>query len=154
MKTTLPDIEPTLAATDSVAMEEFNQLLIAEFRAGGGRLTGQLAGAPVLLLNTVGAKSGAPRTTPLSYVRDGDSYVIVASKAGAPSNPAWYHNLLATPRATVEVGSERFEVRSRVVEGKERDRLFQHMATQWPMVLDYQQATARRIPVVVLERLS
>jgi deazaflavin-dependent oxidoreductase (nitroreductase family) len=149
---TLPDIQPTLAADDPVAMDQFNRLLIAQFRANSGEVTGQLAGAPVLLLNTIGAKTGRPRATPLGYVRDGATYVIMASKSGAPTHPAWYHNLLAHPTATIEVGSERFDVTYRLVDGDERARLWQRMVTRWPMAADYQRATSRRIPLIVLER--
>jgi deazaflavin-dependent oxidoreductase (nitroreductase family) len=149
---TLPDIQPSLAADDALAMDRFNQLLIAQFRANGGKLTGQFRDAPMLLLNTIGARSGAPRTTPLGYVRDGDAYVIMASKSGAPTNPAWYHNLLARRTAAIEVGHEGFEVEHRVVQGDERDRLWERIVAQWPMAADYARATARRIPVIVLER--
>lgn len=134
--------------------EEINHALIVEFRATAGNIGGMFAGAPVLLLTTTGAKSGEPRTTPLLHTRDGDRYVLLASKAGAPTNPAWYHNLLANPRATVELGNETFTAVSAVVEGEERDRLFANQAAQLPMFAGYQQQTSRRIPVVVLKRLS
>ena len=150
--TPLPDIQPSLAVDNAGAMDQFNRLLIAQFRDSGGRLNGQFTGAPILLLNTIGAKSGAPRTTPLGYVRDSDAYVIMASKSGSPTNPAWYHNLAAHPMATVEVGRERFEVKHRLVEGEQRDRLWERLVAKWPMAADYQQATTRRIPVIVLER--
>ena len=150
--TALPEIQPSLAVDDAVAMDRFNQLLIAEFRANGGKLSGQFTGLPMLLLNTIGARSGLPRTTPVGYVREGDAYVIMASKSGAPTNPDWYHNLLAHGMATVEVGDERFEVTPTVVEGLERDRLWERIVAQWPMAADYARATMRRIPVIVLER--
>src|SRR5262245_39064657 len=134
-------------------MNRFNQLLIAEFRARRGQLSGQLTGAPILLLNTVGAKTGRARTTPLGYIRDQGRYVVAASKAGAPTNPDWYYNLASRPTATVETGTDTIAVRTRVAHGEERIRLFQQLATQWPMQLDYQQQTTRLIPVVVLERL-
>ena len=149
---TLPDIQPFLAADDAVAMDQFNQQLIAEFRAKRGKLSGPFTGAPMLLLNTIGARSGAPRTTPLGYVRDGDAYVIMASKSGAPTNPAWYHNLLARVTATIEVGDECFGVEHRVVEGDERDRLWERIVAQWPMAADFARATTRQIPVIVLRR--
>jgi deazaflavin-dependent oxidoreductase (nitroreductase family) len=149
----LPDIDPNLPATDPAAMEEFNRRhIVPRFRAKGGKLGGQFEGMPVLLLNTVGARSGAARTVPLAYVEDGDRYVVIASRAGAPTNPAWYHNLLAHPGATVEIGTDRLEVRASVAVGEERDRLFQKVAAQLPMFGVYQQKTRRRIPVVVLER--
>ncbi len=107
---------------------------------------------PMLLLDHVGAKSGKLRTTPLAYMRDGDNYVIVASKGGNPKNPAWYHNLRANPDATVQVGSERRQVRARVANKTERKRL-------WPKVVDayggyenYQRNTKREIPLIILSR--
>ena len=87
-------------------MDDFNKGVIDEFRANGGRVGGPFDGAPLLLLTSIGAKSGAARTTPLMYLPDGERIVIFASKAGAPTNPAWYHNLLANPSATVEVGGQ------------------------------------------------
>jgi deazaflavin-dependent oxidoreductase (nitroreductase family) len=129
--------------------------LIADFRAHGGKVTnGPFAGRPVLLLTTTGAKSGQPRLAPLVYSRAGDHYVVVASKGGAPTHPAWYHNLLANPVVTVEVGGETFEARARVTEGAERDRLFAERAAASPNFAEYQNKTTRVIPVVVLERLG
>jgi len=109
-------------------------------------------GAPILLLTTRGAKSGTVYTTPLAYTRDGNRLVIIASKGGAPSNPAWYHNLVANPTVTVEVGPEKFEAKASVAQGDERDRLFDAQAALMPNFAEYQQNTTRRIPVVVLER--
>ncbi len=134
--------------------EEIHRALIAEFRATGGKLAGMFAGAPLLLLTTTGAKSGEPRTAPVLFTRAGDRYVVLASKAGAPTNPGWYHNLLAQPRAVIELGDEPFEVVSSVAVGEERDRLFASHAEQLPIYAGYQQQTTRRIPVVILERLS
>lgn len=152
MNETLPDITPDLVETNPAAMEEYNELLIAQFRANDGRVTGQLAGAPVLLLTTHGARSCRSRTTRLGYVRDGEAYVVAASKAGARTHPAWYHNLVACPTATVEAGPDSFRVLAREVEGEERDRLFEVLAACWPMQLDYRRKTTRRIPLLVLER--
>ncbi|HYB24700.1 MAG TPA: nitroreductase/quinone reductase family protein, partial [Solirubrobacteraceae bacterium] len=104
-------------------MNDFNAAVIEEFRAHGGRVGGMFEGAPLLLLTSTGAKSGQRRTTPVVYLPDDDRMVIFASKAGAPTHPAWYHNLLANPSATVEVGTETVTVRARVAEGEERDRL-------------------------------
>jgi deazaflavin-dependent oxidoreductase (nitroreductase family) len=129
--------------------------LIADFRAHGGQVTsGPFAGRPVLLLTTTGAKSGQPRLAPLVYSRDDDDYIVVASKGGAPSHPAWYHNLLANPVVTVEAAGETFEARARVTEGAERDRLFAERAATSPNFAEYQKKTTRVIPVVVLERLG
>lgn len=131
------------------------EALIADFRANGGQVTsGPFAGRPVLLLTTTGAQSGEPRLAPLVYSRDGDHYVIVASKGGAPTHPAWYHNLVAHPVVTVEVGGEAFEARARVTEGAERHRLFAQRIATSPNFADYQRRTARVIPVVVLERIG
>jgi deazaflavin-dependent oxidoreductase (nitroreductase family) len=109
---------------------------------------------PVLLLTTTGAKSGRAITKPLVYTRDGDRIVVIASFAGGPKNPPWYHNLLANPEATVEVGSERFRVRAAVTTDEERQRLFNRQAEQMPIFADYQKKTTRQIPVFVLTRID
>lgn len=136
-------------ATD---FNEFNRKLIAEFRANGGKVTGQFAGRPLLLLTTKGAKSGKERVSPLVYTTDGDRIVIIASKGGAPTNPDWYHNIVAHPDVTVEIGAEKFAARATIAEGAERDRLFDQHAAQMPGFAEYQRNTTRRIPAVVLER--
>jgi deazaflavin-dependent oxidoreductase (nitroreductase family) len=134
---------------------DFNQTLIAEFRANGGQiLTGPFAGRSLLLLTTRGARSGQPRTSPLAYLADGERLVVIASKAGAPTNPDWYHNLVANPEVTVELGSERYQARAVVAEGAERERLFAQVAAQMPGFAAYQEKTTRQLPVVVLERLA
>ena len=135
-------------------MNDFNEKLIAEFRANGGQVSGMFAGRPMLLLTTTGAKSGQQRTTPLVHTRDGDKIVVIASKGGAPTNPAWYHNLVANPTVTVELGTEKFPARATVVTGAERDRLFAAQAALMPAFAEYETKTTRKIPVVVLERLS
>lgn len=135
-------------------MEAFNRDLVREYRANGGTVTGPFAGRPLLLLTTTGARSGVQRTTPLVYTTDGERLVIIASKGGAPTNPAWYHNLTANPEATVELGTERFQVRAEVAQGDERDRLFEAQAAQMPNFAEYQRKTSRRIPVVTLQRLT
>ncbi|MCW3020200.1 MAG: nitroreductase family deazaflavin-dependent oxidoreductase [Solirubrobacterales bacterium] len=135
-------------------MDDFNKGVIEEFRANGGRVGGPFEGAPLLLLTSIGAKSGAPRTTPLMYLPDGERLVIFASKAGAPTNPAWYHNLLASPSATVEVGSDTFDVDVSIAAGEERERLFNQQSELMPQFADYAQKTTRQIPVVVLERAA
>ncbi len=135
-------------------LNEFNRRLIDEFRANGGKVGGQFANAPLLLLTTTGAKSGRSYTTPLAYTRDGDRLVVIASKAGAPTNPDWYHNLRAHPTATVELGSERFQAKAVVTAGEERDRLFKAQASRLPVFADYQKKTTRQIPVIALERIG
>jgi deazaflavin-dependent oxidoreductase (nitroreductase family) len=133
-------------------MEDFNRAIIEEFRAKGGDLGGPFQGSPVLLLTSTGAKSGQARTTPVMYLPDGDRMVIFASKAGAPTNPAWYHNLLANPSATVELGSETLDVDAAVTSGEERARLFERQAEAFPQFAEYAQKTTREIPVVALSR--
>lgn len=135
-------------------INEQNKQVIAEFRANGGKVSGRFANTPLLLLTTTGAKSGRSLTLPVAYTRDGDRIVIIASKAGAPKNPAWYHNLIAHPTATVELGSERFQVRASATSGEERDRLFNNQAHLLPAFAEYQKKTTRVIPVFVLERMS
>jgi deazaflavin-dependent oxidoreductase (nitroreductase family) len=131
-------------------MNEFNRNVIEEFRANDGKVGGPFEGAPVLLLTSVGAKSGERRTTPVMYLPDGERMVIFASLGGAPNNPAWYHNLVANPSATVEVGADRVEVDAAVTSGEERDRLFSQQAELYPQFADYAQKTTRQIPVVAL----
>ena len=134
----------------------FNQKTIAEFQAKKGRGVG-MWGDHVLLMTAKGAKSGEAITTPLVYGREGDEYIIVASKGGAPKHPTWFGNITANPEVEVEVanahGTEKFKARARVVEGREeRDRLYKEMSKIWPSFADYQKRTDRLIPVVVLQR--
>ena len=133
----------------------FNERLIADLRANSGKATsGPFLGRPVLILTTTGAKSGIKRETPVVYTRDGDRWVVIASKGGAPTHPSWYHNLVANPTVTVEVDGERFEARARVTEGDEHDRLYAAMAAKMPAFADYQLKTTRKIPAIVLERAA
>jgi len=131
-------------------MSDFNTKIIEEFRANDGKVGGPFEGVPMVLLTTTGAKTGETRTTPLAYLPDGDRIVIFASKAGAPTNPAWYHNLVAHPEATIEVGGETRRVRAEVAVGAERDRLYAEQARRMPGFAGYQAKTTRVIPVVVL----
>jgi deazaflavin-dependent oxidoreductase (nitroreductase family) len=133
-------------------LNEFNRNLIDEFRANGGKVTGMFEKFPLVILTTTGAKSGEPRTFPVVYSRDGDRLVVIASKGGSDQNPAWYHNMVANPRVTVELPDETFEARATVAEGDERDRLFRAQADLMPNFDEYQAKTSRRIPVIVLER--
>ena len=134
-------------------MPGFNDELIADMRANGRVTKGPFVGRSVLLLTTTGAKSRESRTTPLVYSRDGDRYVIVASKGGAPTNPAWYHNLRTHPNVQVEIGHERFRARAHVMSEAERRRLYDAHAELNPSFKDYEKRTTRRIPVITLERL-
>ncbi len=134
-------------------MENYNQQIIDEFRSHRGKVSGSFAGSDLLLLTTKGAKSGKETTTPLVYSQDNGRYVIVASKGGAPTNPAWYHNLLAHPEVTIEVGPRKLKVRAVPVTGDERTRLYNQHANQYPAFKEYQAKTTRTIPVFVLERI-
>lgn len=133
-------------------LNAWNTSIINEFRANGGKVGGQFEGGTLLLLHTTGAKSGNRRVNPLAYTKDGERFVIIASKAGAPSNPDWYYNVLANPAVTLEVGTEQFQARATVASEPERTRLFEQMAAQMPGFAEYQRNTSRTIPVVVLER--
>src|SRR6266478_8004449 len=128
---------------DMSELQDFNQRMILEFRANQEKVGGQLANMPVLLLTTIGAKSGRTLTKPLVYTTDGDRIVVLASFAGGPKNPPWYHNLVANPVATVELGSERLRVRATVTSGEERQRLFDRQVAQMPIFAEYQQKTTR-----------
>jgi deazaflavin-dependent oxidoreductase (nitroreductase family) len=134
----------------SAAPADFNAQVIAEFRANGGHTSGRFANTPLLLLHTEGARSGTQYTTPVAYLSDGDRYVIFASKAGAPSHPGWYHNLVAHPDVTIEVGSQTLEATASVTGGAERERLFDNQVQAMPQFADYAKKTDRVIPVVVL----
>jgi len=131
-------------------LNDFNTRIINEFRANGGKVGGPFAGAPVLLLTTTGARSGATRVNPLVYLPDGERIVIFASKGGAPANPAWYHNLRAQPVVTVEVGEQTKRMRAVELAGEERDRLFAEQERRFPTFSQYQANTSRVIPVIAL----
>lgn len=133
------------------SVSNYNQTVIETFRANGGNVPGRNS---LLLLTTTGAKSGQPRTSPLAYSKDETRYVILASKAGAPTNPDWYYNLLAHPIVTVEVGGETFQARATVTEGAERERLFAEHVRQMPGFGEYQEKTTRQIPVIALQRIA
>ncbi|MGI9148870.1 MAG: nitroreductase family deazaflavin-dependent oxidoreductase [Chloroflexota bacterium] len=137
------------------APNDFNAEIIGQFRSNKGTMvSGMFKGAPLLLLTSTGAKSGQSRVNPLAYTKDGDRYVVIASKGGAPTHPDWFRNVLANPEVTVEVGPNRFLARAIVVEGAERDRLFDAQAAVMPNFAEYQAKTTRRIPVVVLEPIT
>lgn len=134
---------------------DFTQKLISDFRANAGQLpSGPFKGRDLLLLTTTGARTGLRRTTPLVYTRDGERYVVIASKGGAPTHPAWYHNLLAEPDVTIEVGPDTVQARASVVGSAERRRLYDAQAALMPAFAEYEHLTQREIPVVVLKRLG
>ncbi|MFF2377284.1 nitroreductase/quinone reductase family protein [Streptomyces xiamenensis] len=130
----------------------FNQSVIDEFRAHGGKVGGPFEGGDLLLLTTTGAKSGQEHTTPLGYVRHGEDLLIVGSAGGAHRHPAWYHNLLAHPMVRVEVGTDDYYAIAVPAEGERRDRLFAEVVRTAPGYADYQRQTSRTLPVVVLRR--
>jgi deazaflavin-dependent oxidoreductase (nitroreductase family) len=131
---------------------ERNRAIIEEFRANAGKVGGPFAGKTLLLLHTVGARSGRKRVNPVAYVLDGDRFAIVASKGGAPANPGWYHNLLAHPHVTVEVGVEQLPVVASIAPEPERTRLYDKMIAMLPVFAEYRSRTTRVIPVIILTR--
>ena len=145
---------PPTPQPQDIDWQKWSEGVVDEFRANKGTLTtGRFAGRKLILLTTTGARSGKQRTAPLAFTRDGEHYVVIASKAGSPSHPDWYHNLVRNPVVTVETGAETFQARARVAEGEERERLYNAQAALMPNFAEYQRRTTREIPVVVLERL-
>ena len=134
----------------STSPADFNAQIIDEFRANEGRVGGRFEGNTLLLLHHTGAKSGRERVNPLAYQADKGRYVIFASKAGAPSNPDWYYNLLAHPNVTIEVGNDTIDVVASEAEGEERERLFATQAQRIPVFADYERKAGRVIPVMIL----
>ena len=133
-------------------MSDWNDKIIAEFRANGGRVGGNFEGAPLLLLHSTGAKSGQERVSPMMYQAVGDGFAVFASKAGAETNPDWYHNLVANPEASAEVGTETIELTARVLDPDERAPIWEKQKSDYPGFADYEKKTDRVIPVVLLER--
>ena len=132
--------------------EDWNASIIKEFRDNDGKVGGRFEGAPILLLHSFGAKTGQERVNPMMYRRVDDAWAVFASKGGAPTNPDWYHNLVANPEASIEVGTETIKVKARVVDGDERDTIWNEQKEDYPNFAEYEQKTTREIPVVVLER--
>lgn len=130
----------------------WNQQVIDEFRANQGKVGGRWAGAPLLLLTTTGKKSGRPLTSPMMYLAEKDNIYVFASKGGAPTNPDWYHNLVANPAVTVEQGAETYSAKAEAVTGPERDRIYAEQSRRYPAFSGYQQKTSRIIPVIALKR--
>ena len=138
--------------TELDGVNDWNKQIIAEFRANGGKVGGPFEGATMLLLHHVGARSGTGRVTPLVYFLDGDRMVIVASAAGAPKNPDWYHNITADPHVDLQDGPQKWDMVAREVTGEERELWWDRAVAVWPDYADYQKKTDRQIPVFVLER--
>lgn len=135
--------------------EAFTQALIADMRAHAGQITtGPMAGRPLMLLTTRGAKTGQDRTAIITYTRDGDRYVIAASKSGAPTNPAWFYNLQANPEVAVEAGGETFRARATVATGADRNRLWEQHTAERAEFREYPKLTSRVIPVILLDRID
>jgi deazaflavin-dependent oxidoreductase (nitroreductase family) len=133
--------------------DDWNRRVVDEFRGNGGKVA-QFEGRPLLLLHHTGAKTGTERVNPLVYLPVGDGFAVFGSKAGADTNPAWYHNLRAHPDATIEVGTETLPVHARVAESAERERIWEEQKRVNPNFAEYEQKTTRPIPVVVLERVA
>lgn len=132
------------------AIDDFNKRIMAEFHANAGKVGGPFEGADILILTSTGARTGQTRWNPLAYSKDGDRFVIVASKGGAPTSPDWYHNLAANPSAVIEVGTDVISVEASIATGAERDRLYAGHAAKMPQFVEYAKKTSREIPVVVL----
>jgi deazaflavin-dependent oxidoreductase (nitroreductase family) len=136
-------------------VSDWNEKIIEEFRANEGRVGGPFEGAPMILIHHIGARSGTERVTPLVYFPEDDGrMVVIASKAGAPTNPDWYHNLRANPEIDVEVGTETFPVRVTEAQGAEREGIWARAVAAMPGFGEYQEKTTRTIPVLVLERAA
>jgi F420H(2)-dependent quinone reductase len=142
--------EKDLSGSARLALKLGSSVHAGVYRATGGKLFGRMGESPILLLNTVGRKSGRKRTSPLLYVMDGDDFVIIASKGGAPTHPAWYLNLKDNPDATVEVGDREVLVRAEEADSEEKVRLWQKMVEMYPSYDNYQTKTKREIPLLVL----
>lgn len=130
---------------------DFNTKIIEEFRANGGRVGGPFEGGTLLLLHTTGARTGEERINPVAYQKVDGGYAVFASKAGAPTHPDWYHNLIAHPQVEAEIGTQTHRLTARVAQGEERDRIWTRQKTDNPGFADYEQKTTRQIPVVILE---
>jgi deazaflavin-dependent oxidoreductase (nitroreductase family) len=132
-------------------VDDWNTKIIREFRTNGGKVGGPFAGAPLLLLHTTGAKTGKERVNPMMYRRVGDNYAVFASKAGAPTNPDWYNNLVANPTVKAEIGTQTLELTARVAHGAEREPIWAAQKADYPGFAEYEHKTSRQIPVVILE---
>jgi len=130
---------------------DWNAKIIQEFRANGGKVGGPFEGAPILLLHTTGAKSGKERVNPMMYRQVGGNYVVFASKAGAPTNPDWYHNLVANPAVRAEIGAQTLDLTARVASSAEREPIWAAQKADYPGFAEYEHKTSRQIPVVILE---
>ena len=135
-----------------VTQNDRNLGVIEEFRRNEGMVSGRFEGRPVLLITTTGAKSGQARTAPVMYLADGERWLIFASTAGAPRNPDWYYNLVANPEVTIEIGTETFKGNAAIADAGERDTFYAKQVNLYPQFGEYEEKTARKIPVVILTR--
>lgn len=137
--------------SEKIDFAALNPSVIARFRANAGQIDNPF-GAPMLLLTSIGAKSGKTRVNPMMYHTDGDRLIVFAAYHGAPAHPDWYHNLVAHPEVTVEVGAESWAVTAQVARGEERDRLWADAVANYPFLAEHQAKTTRQIPVIILQR--
>ncbi|PRC47042.1 nitroreductase family deazaflavin-dependent oxidoreductase [Mycobacterium sp. ITM-2017-0098] len=148
----MTDIDKDKLVADTAALDDFNRKIVEEFRSNGGKVGGPFEGATLLLLHTTGAKSGKTRLSPLAYLTIDDKMIIVGSYAGAPTDPAWVHNLRATPKAYIEVGTEAYDVDVRELPDDERDATYPKLIELAPVFAEYQAKTTRAIPLFELTR--
>ncbi|MCF6386090.1 nitroreductase family deazaflavin-dependent oxidoreductase [Mycobacterium sp. MBM] len=146
------DVDKDALLADTAALDEFNRQIVEEFRANAGKVGGPFEGGTLLLLHTVGAKSGQPRLSPLAYLEIDGKVLIVGSYAGAPKHPAWVHNLRANSRAHIEIGTEAYDVTARELPDDERDAMYPKIVALAPVFAEYQSKTARAIPLFELVR--
>ena len=148
----MTDSDEDKLVADAIALDDFNRGIVEEFRANGGKVGGPFKGATLLLLQTVGAKSGKPRLSPLAYLTVDGKMLIVGSYAGAPKHPAWVHNLRANPRAHIEVGTDAYDVAVRELPAVERDMTYPKLTELAPVFAEYQANNTRAIPLFELTR--
>lgn len=150
----MTEIDKAKLVADTKALDGFNRNVVAEFRANGGKVGGPFEGGTLLLLHTTGAKSGAPRLSPLAYMEIDGKMMIIGSYAGAPKDPAWVHNLRVNPRARIEVGTDAYDVTARELPDDERDATYPKVIERAPVFAEYQANTTRSIPLFELVRAS
>ena len=150
----MTEIDKAKLVADTKALDDFNRNVVAEFRANGGKVGGPFEGGTLLLLHTTGAKSGAPRLSPLAYMEIDGKLMIIGSYAGAPKDPAWVHNLRVDPRARIEVGTDAYDVTARELPDDERDATYPKVIERAPVFAEYQANTTRSIPLFELVRAS
>ncbi|SDE25234.1 deazaflavin-dependent oxidoreductase, nitroreductase family [Mycolicibacterium neoaurum] len=146
------DIDKDRMGSDAAALSDFNRQIVEEFRANAGKVGGPFEGSTLVLLHTVGAKSGQPRLSPLAYLEIDGKALVVGSYAGAPKDPAWVHNLRADPSARIEIGADAYDVTARELPADERDATYPKIVEKAPVFAEYQAKTSRAIPLFELVR--